>query len=153
MSARYWLMKSEPDAYSWDDLHAEWKAGDNRDHPGQNPGMWDGVRNYAAAKNMRSMRKGDQVFFYHSVTGLEIVGIAEVVTEHYIDPTQKNFGDPKAKFVCVDIKPLRKLEHPVTLKDIKANSRLSDMQLVRQGRLSVSAVSPAEWREILKMAG
>ena len=149
---QYWLMKSEPDTYSWNDLAAEWQAGDNRDHPGQNPGMWDGVRNYAAAKHMRAMKTGDKVFFYHSQQGLEIVGIAEVATEHYTDPTDSKAEERKTKFVCVDIKPLRNLDNPVSLQAIKANPKLSDMQLVRQGRLSVSAVTPEEWAEILRMA-
>jgi len=151
MAKQYWLMKSEPDAYSWDDLSAEWDAGDNRDHPGQNPGMWDGVRNYAAAKNMRAMKLGDEVFFYHSQQGLEIVGIATVATEHYTDPTDAKADTRKTKFVCVDIKPQRKLAAPVSLQAIKANPKLSAMQLVRQARLSVSAVTPAEWDEILTM--
>jgi len=150
---QYWLMKSEPDAYSWDDLAAEWAAGDNRDHPGQNPGMWDGVRNYAAAKHMRAMKADDEVFFYHSQQGLEIVGIAAVATEHYTDPTDAKAETRKTKFVCVDIKPLRKLDNPVSLQAIKANPKLADMQLVRQGRLSVSAVTEAERAEILRMAG
>lgn len=153
MTKQYWLMKSEPDTYSWGDLCAEWDAGDNRDHPGQNPGMWDGVRNYAAAKHMRAMNKGDAVFFYHSQQGLEIVGIAEVVTEYYTDPTDTKSEARKTKFVCVDIKPLRKLPHPVTLSAIKANPKLADMPLIRQGRLSVSPVSSADNAEILSMSG
>ncbi len=153
MAKRHWLVKSEPDAYGWDDLVAEWEAGDNRDYPGQNPGMWDGVRNYAAASHMREMKNGDEVFFYHSQQGLEIVGIAEVAGEHYVDPTDKKAGERKTKFVCVDLKPVRSLANPVSLKQIKANPELAEMKLVRQGRLSVSPVTDAEWKEILKMAG
>jgi len=153
MAKQYWLMKSEPDAYGWDDLVAEWEAGDNRDHPGRNPGMWDGVRNYAAAGHMRAMKQGDEVFFYHSQQGLEIVGIAMVATEHYTDPTDAKAAERKTKFVCVDIKPLRKLASPVSLQAIKANPKLADMVLIRQGRLSVSPVNADEWAEILRMAG
>lgn len=141
---QYWLIKSEPDAYGWDDLVAEHNdQSDNKD----NLGMWDGVRNYAAAKNMRAMHSGDQAFFYHSQKGLEIVGIAEVTRAYYPDPS-----DASGKFVAVNFKPVRKLKNPVTLKAIKANPKLSDMPLVRQSRLSVSAVSADQWDEILKMA-
>ncbi len=132
---QYWLIKSEPNAYGWDDLVKE------------QDGMWDGVRNHAAAKNLKTMQVGDQVFFYHSQIGLEIVGIAEVTKEYYIDPT-----DPKGKFVAVNFKPVRKLNRPVTLKAIKANPKLADMQLVRQSRLSVSHVKNSEWDIIIAMA-
>ena len=138
---QHWLIKSEPDAYGWDDLIAE--QGSSK----ENPGMWDGVRNYTAAKNMRAMKIGDQAFFYHSQKGLEIVGIAEVSREHYIDPT-----DPKGKFAAVNFKPVRRLDNPVSLKAIKANSKLADMQLVRQSRLSVSAVNAGQWNEIINMS-
>ena len=136
MAKQYWLMKSEPDAYSWDDLVA------------QKEGMWDGVRNHTAAINLRAMKVGDEAFFYHSNIGLEIVGIMTISQEHFIDPT-----DEKARFVAVKVKPVRKIANPVTLKAIKANSKLADMQLVRQSRLSVAPVAAAEWKEILKMAG
>ncbi len=136
MAKQYWLMKSEPDAYSWDDLIE------------QKEGMWDGVRNYAAALNLKAMKVGDEAFFYHSNIGLEIVGIMTVSQEHFIDPT-----DEKARFVAVKVKPLRKLAKPVTLKDVKANPKLADMDLVRLSRLSVGAVKHAEWKEVLKMAG
>lgn len=129
-------MKSEPDAYSWDDLVA------------QKEGMWDGVRNHSAAINLRAMKVGEEAFFYHSNIGLEIVGIMTISQEHFIDPT-----DEKARFVAVKVKPVRKIANPVTLKAIKANPKLVDMLLVRQSRLSVAPVRPAEWKEILKMAG
>ncbi len=142
---QYWLIKSEPNAYSWDDLIAEHE--DPNKNPDDDLGMWDGVRNHAAAKNMRAMQLGDQAFFYHSQIGLEIVGIAKVTREHYIDPT-----DPKGKFVAVNFKPVCKLGQSVTLKAIKANPKLADMPLVRQSRLSVSPVSLYQWEEILRMS-
>ncbi len=136
MPKQYWLMKSEPDAYSWDDLVA------------QQEGMWDGVRNHSAAIHLRSMRVGDEAFFYHRNIGLEIVGIMTISQEHFIDPT-----DEKARFVAVKVKPLRKIANPVTLRSIKANPKLAGMELIRQSRLSVAPVRPAEWKEILQMAG
>ena len=136
MAKQYWLMKSEPDVYSYDDLVAEGE------------GTWDGVRNYTAAINLRTMKVGDEAFFYHSNIGLEVVAIMTISGEHFIDPT-----DEKARFVAVKVKPLRKLANPVPLKAIKANPKLADMQLIRQSRLSVAPVRPAEWKEILKMAG
>ncbi len=136
MAKQYWLMKSEPDVYSYDDLVAEGE------------GTWDGVRNHSAAINLRTMKAGDQAFFYHSNIGLEIVAIMTISAEHFIDPTCE-----KARFVAVKVKPHRKIATPVTLKSIKANPKLADMQLIRQSRLSVAPVSAAEWREILKMAG
>jgi predicted RNA-binding protein with PUA-like domain len=136
VAKQYWLMKSEPDAYSWDDLVA------------QKEGMWDGVRNHTAAINLRAMRVGDEAFFYHSNIGLEIVGIMTISQEYFIDPT-----DEKARFVAVKVKPVRKIANPVTLKAIKANPKLAEMELIRQSRLSVAPVRPAEWKEILKMAG
>ncbi len=136
MAKQYWLIKSEPNKYSWDHLVAE------------KDGMWDGVRNHTAAKNLRTMKVGDQVFFYHSNIGIEVVGIAEVTKEYYIDPT-----DPQGKFVAVNFKPVRKLGKAVTLQAIKANPKLEGMELIRQSRLSVAPVRAAEWKEILKMAG
>lgn len=133
---RYWLMKSEPDAYSWDDLVAEGE------------GTWDGVRNHRAANNLRSMKVGDQAFFYHSNIGLEIVGIVKISKSGLSDPT-----DPDGKWAAVKVKPVRKLKHPVTLKQIKADPALADMDLITKFRLSVSAVKPAEWDHILKLAG
>lgn len=136
MAKQYWLMKSEPDVYGWDDLVEE------------KEGTWDGVRNHTAAINLKAMKVGDEAFFYHSNIGLEVVGIMTISKEHFIDPT-----DEKARFVAVKVKPVRKIANPVTLKAIKANSKLADMQLVRQSRLSVAPVKAAEWNEILKMAG
>ena len=131
----YWLVKSEPFKYSWDQFVKDGKT------------FWDGVRNYAARNNLKAMKKGDQVFFYHSNEGLEIVGIAEVVKEHYQDPTTT---DPN--WVVVELKPLKPLKQPVTLAQVKADKRLANLQLVRLGRLSVSAVTPEEHKIILEMA-
>jgi len=136
VAKQYWLMKSEPDVYSYDDLVSEGE------------GTWDGVRNHTAAINLRAMKLGDEAFFYHSNIGLEIVAIMKISHEHFIDPT-----DEKARFVAVKVKPVRKIANPVTLKAIKANPKLAEMQLIRQSRLSVAPVKPAEWKEILKMAG
>jgi predicted RNA-binding protein with PUA-like domain len=136
MAKQYWLMKSEPDVYSYDDLVSEGE------------GTWDGVRNYSAAIHLRTMKVGDEAFFYHSNIGLEIVGIITISGEYFIDPT-----DEKARFVAVKVKPVRKIAHPVSLKMIKANPRLAAMELIRQSRLSIAPVRPAEWKEILKMAG
>jgi len=136
MSKSYWLMKSEPDAYSWDDLVAEGE------------GTWDGVRNHRAANNLRTMKVGDQAFFYHSNIGKEIVGIAEISQAGLADPT-----DPEGKWAAVKVKPVRKLAHPVTLKAIKDNPALAEMELVRLSRLSVATITPEEWREVLAMAG
>ena len=136
MAKQFWLMKSEPDVYSYDDLVAEGE------------GTWDGVRNHSAAINLRTMKVGDQAFFYHSNIGLEIVAIITISQEHFIDPT-----DGKARFVAVKVKPLRKLAQSVTLKAIKANPKLAEMEMLRQSRLSVAPVRESEWNEILKMAG
>lgn len=136
MAKSYWLMKSEPDAYSWDDLVAEGE------------GTWDGVRNHRAANNLRAMKTGDQAFFYHSNIGKEIVGIVEISVAGIGDPT-----DPEGKWAAVKVKPVRKLGQTVTLKDIKANPALADMELVRLSRLSVAELKPAEWKEVLRMAG
>ncbi|HEY0608462.1 MAG TPA: EVE domain-containing protein [Chitinophaga sp.] len=132
----YWLVKSEPFKYSWDQFVKDGKT------------FWDGVRNYAARNNLKAMKKGDQVFFYHSNEGLEIVGIAEVAKEHYQDPTTT---DPN--WVVVDLKPLKPLKNPVTLAQVKADKRLANLQLVRLGRLSVSAVTPEEHKIIMELAG
>ena len=136
MTKQFWLMKSEPDVYSYDDLVAEGE------------GTWDGVRNHSAAINLRMMKVGDEAFFYHSNIGLEIVAIITISQEHFIDPT-----DEKARFVAVKVKPLRKLAKSVTLKAIKANPNLAEMEMLRQSRLSVAPVRATEWKEILKMAG
>ena len=127
MPKQYWLMKSEPDAYSYDDLVAEGE------------GTWDGVRNYSAAIHLRTMKVGDQAFFYHSNIGLEIVAIMTISTEHFIDPS-----DEKARFVAVKVKPSRRLPNPVSLKAIKANPKLAAMELIRQSRLSVAPVRADE---------
>jgi predicted RNA-binding protein with PUA-like domain len=136
VAKQFWLMKSEPDVYSYDDLVAEGE------------GTWDGVRNHSAAINLRTMKVGDEAFFYHSNIGLEIVAIITISQEHFIDPT-----DEKARFVAVKVKPLRKLAKSVTLKAIKANPNLAEMEMLRQSRLSVAPVRATEWKEILKMAG
>lgn len=123
-----WLMKSEPDVYSWDDLVAEGE------------GTWDGVRNHLAARNLRTMQEGDLAFFYHSNIGKEIVGIARISVPGLIDPT-----DPEGKWAAVKVKPVRKLARPISLKEIKATPELAEMELLRLSRLSVSAVRPEEW--------
>ena len=132
----YWLMKSEPSAYGWHDLVAE------------REGTWDGVRNHAAKNNLQAMEVGDQCFFYHSREGLEIVGICEVSAAHIGDPT-----DDTGTWAAVRIVPKTKLPAPVTLKQIKAEPALAQMELVRLSRLSVSKVTPQEWSLILAMAG
>lgn len=134
MAKQYWLVKSEPFKYSWDDFVAEGQT------------MWNGVRNYAARNNLRNMSVGDQVLFYHSNEGLCVVGIAEVVTTAYQDPTTE---DPN--WVVVDLKPLKKLSNPVTLKAIKAEPELADISLIRLARLSVHALSAQEFKHIVKM--
>lgn len=131
-----WLIKSEPFKYGWDDLVKEGHT------------MWNGVRNYTARNNLRAMKVGDEVFFYHSNEGLEIVGIVQVIKAAYPDPTTE--GDT---WSVVDVAPLRKLQQPVSLVQMKGDKRLSNMQLIRQGRLSVSAVTEEEWKIILSMAG
>lgn len=133
---RYWLMKSEPDVYSWDDLVAEGE------------GTWDGVRNHRAKNNLAAMQVGEQAFFYHSNIGLEIVGIAEISVTGITDPT-----DPEGKWAAVKVKPVRKLARPVTLKQVKAEPRLETMELIRLSRLSVSEVMPEEWQVVQEMAG
>jgi predicted RNA-binding protein with PUA-like domain len=131
----YWLMKSEPDAYSWDDLVK------------QEIGTWDGVRNYAARLNLMGMKVGDLAFFYHSNIGKEIVGIVEIVKEHFQDIT-----DETGKWVVVQVKPKEKLPKPVTLASIKADNRLNTFELVRLSRLSVSKVKKEEFDIILEHA-
>ena len=131
----YWLVKSEPFKYSWDQFVADKKA------------TWDGVRSYAARIHLKAMKKGDQVFYYHSNEGLAIVGIAEVTREFYQDPTTTDDA-----WVVVDIKPLKKLKQPVSLAQIKAEPSLANMALVKLGRLSVQPVTDAEWEKVLKMS-
>jgi predicted RNA-binding protein with PUA-like domain len=132
----YWLVKSEPFKYSWDQFVADKKT------------YWDGVRNYGARNNLKAMKKGDLAFFYHSNEGVEIVGIATVVREHYPDPTT----DEDA-WVVVDLKPVKKLKNAVPLSMIKTEKRLAGMELIRLGRLSVQKVTPAEWTIVLELAG
>ena len=132
----YWLVKSEPYKYSWDEF-----VRDKRTY-------WDGVRNYQARNNLKAMKKGDQALFYHSNEGLEIVGIAKVVKESYQDPTTDD-----ERWVVVDLKPVKKLKKPVTLERIKADPRLREMKLVRQSRLSVSPVTEEEFDAIMDLAG
>ncbi|QJE74856.1 EVE domain-containing protein [Aerophototrophica crusticola] len=132
----FWLVKSEPFKYSWDKFVA-----DGRTH-------WDGVRNHQAANNLKAMRVGDQAFFYHSNEGLEIVGIAEVVREAYPDPS-----DESGKFVMVDLKPVTPVKVPVTLQQMKQDPVLSQMQLIKQSRLSVCPVTPEQWAHACRLAG
>ena len=133
--ARYWLMKTEPAKYSWDDLVKDGET------------VWDGVRNHRASNNMREMQEGEQAFLYHSVSDKEIVGIAEISRAGITDPT-----DPEGKWATVDIKPVRNLERPVTLKEIKAQSTLEGIELVRLSRLSVAELSQDEFDKICAMA-
>jgi len=132
----YWLVKSEPDSYSWEQLEKD-KQTD-----------WTGVRNYAARNHLKAMKKGDEVLFYHSNVGLEIVGIAKVSKEAYHDPTSD-----EPTWVAVELKPYKKLKRPVSLDAIKKEKRLKEMALVRIGRLSVQPVTDKEWNVIMEMAG
>ena len=131
----YWLLKSEPDVYGWDDLLAEGE------------GTWDGVRNYTARIHLRAMAVGDQVFFYHSNVGVEIVGIAQITQTGFQDPT-----DETGRWTAVKLKPVRKLARAVTLKEIKADPALTDMDLLTKFRLSVSPVKPADWAHIVALS-
>jgi predicted RNA-binding protein with PUA-like domain len=131
----YWLVKSEPFKYSWDDFVKEGKS------------VWDGVRNYQARNNMKLMKKGDWVFFYHSNEGIEVVGLAEISKEFYQDPTTE---DPR--WVVVELKPIKKLAKTVTLKTMKSDERLSNLALIKQSRLSVTPVLKTEFDIILSLA-
>ena len=133
---RYWLIKSEPNTWSWDDQIKE------------NIAMWDGVRNYQARNNLMSMKVNDLCFFYHSVNEKKIVGIVSVSKEHYIDPTDKT-----KKFVAVDVKMKKSLKNPITLKQIKKERKLSHLALVRQSRLSVMPIDKTSWNLICKLGG
>lgn len=133
---QYWLMKSEPSAYSWEQLNKDGKTN------------WSGVRNFQAAANLKAMKKGDHAFFYHSNEGLAVVGICEVVKEAYPDPSDKT-----GKFVQVDVKPVAPFKQPVTMSEIKAMPGLSDMVLVKNSRLSVQPVTAAQWKAVCKMGG
>lgn len=132
----YWLVKSEPDVYSWEQFKKDKKT------------YWNGVRNYAARNNLRAMKKGDEVFYYHSNQGMEIVGVAMVVKEAYQDPTTDN-----ENWVVVDLKPVKTLKKPVPLSEIKAEPKFENMELVKNSRLSVQKVTPDEWELIMKMSG
>ena len=134
----YWLVKSEPSVWSWDQQVAKGAKGE----------AWTGVRNHSAKLNMMAMKKGDRAFFYHSNEGKEIVGIVEIVREHYPDPTDKT-----GKFVCVDIAADKPLKTPVSLEDVKKEKRLADMALIKLSRLSVQPVTSAEWKIVCKMGG
>jgi len=130
----YWLVKSEPHKYSWEQFNKDGRT------------FWDGVRNYTARNNMRAMKEGDLVLFYHSNEGKEVVGIAKVVKEAYQDPTTDDTA-----WVVVELSPVEALKKPVTLETIKADERLKDIQLVRQGRLSVPALKKEEFDRILEL--
>jgi predicted RNA-binding protein with PUA-like domain len=131
----HWLVKSEPNKYSFADLQRDGKT------------VWDGVRNNAAALHLKAMKLGDEVLFYHSQEGLEAVGVAKVVKESFLDPS-----DPAGRFVAVELAPVRALPKPVSLQAMKANPALSGLEMIRQGRLSVSPVTDDQWAAILGMA-
>ena len=135
----HWLVKSEPDAFSWDQQVAN----------GVEP--WTGVRNHMAKNNLKAMRKGDRAFFYHSNIGKEVVGVVEVVREAYPDPTVE--PDEKGDWVCVDMKAVGPLKTPVTLVALKADPRFAEFALIRQSRLSVMPVSDEHWKLIATMGG
>ena len=134
--ANFWLVKSEPNKYAFSDLVRDGKT------------VWDGVRNFAAAQHLKAMKVGDEVLYYHSQEGLEVVGVAKVVKEAFPDTS-----DPTGRFVAVELAPVRALKRSVTLTEMKANPALSALEMIRQGRLSVSPVRPAEWKAILAVAG
>jgi predicted RNA-binding protein with PUA-like domain len=136
MTASHWLVKSEPNTYSFADLERDGRT------------VWDGVRNNAAALHLKAMGEGDEVLFYHSQEGLAVVGVAKVVRTAFPDAS-----DPAGRFVAVELAPVRALKHPVTLAQMKAEPALAEMAMVRQSRLSVSPVTNAEWAVILQMAG
>ncbi|GAB4448150.1 MAG: EVE domain-containing protein [Bacteroidia bacterium] len=133
---QYWLIKSEPVKYSWEQLLKDGQT------------FWDGVRNFQARKHLMEMKKGDKCLFYHSNEGLAVVGIAEVIKEHYPDPT-----DNTGKWVCVDVKPYKSLKRPLTLQEIKNYPQLKNMQFVKQQRLSVSKVTEQEYQIICELGG
>ena len=134
---KYWLMKSEPNVWS---INQQKKAGNKG-------ATWDGVRNYQAAKNLKTMKKGDQCFFYHSNIGKEIVGIIEVIKEYYFDKTDKS-----GRFIAVTVKFLKELDKPVTLENIKKNKQLSHLSLIKQSRLSVMPIDSKSWKILNKMS-
>lgn len=133
---KHWLIKSEPSVWSWDD---QVKAGAKGTH-------WNGVRNHLAKQHLMQMKKGDLAFFYHSNEGKEIVGIVEIIREHYPDPS-----DETGRFVMVDVKAKRPLEKPVTLAQVKAEKTLANMALIKSARLSVQPVTKTEWEKICQM--
>ncbi len=132
----YWLVKSEPNVYGWEQFVKDKQT------------FWSGVRNYAARIHLKAMKKGDEVLFYHSNEGVEIVGIAKITKEFYQDPSTED-----ANWVAVDLKPVKKLKKPVTLTQIKQDRRLQEMALVRLGRLSVQPVTEKEWKIVMELAG
>ena len=134
---KYWLLKSEPDVWSID----------QQINSGTKGASWDGVRNHQAANNLKSMKKGDLCFFYHSNIGKEIVGIVQVIREHYVDKT-----DPTGKFVAVNVKFLEKLDKPVKLEKIKKNKELSHLSLIKQSRLSVMPIDSKSWKILYNMS-
>lgn len=131
----YFLVKSEPNAYSWEQFLEDKST------------FWDGVRNYQARNNMKDMKKGDLVLFYHSNIGMEVVGVAKVIKEYYQDPTTDD-----ERWVAVDLEPVETLKKPVTLKEVKADDFLQDIALVRQGRLSVMPLKAEEFDRILELS-
>ena len=135
MRISYWLLKSEPSTWSWDNQVKEGAS------------MWDGVRNYQARNNLMKMKKNDLCFFYHSVSDKSVIGIVKVIKEYYQDPTDKS-----GRFVVVDVKPLNKLSKPVSLDEIKKSKKLNNIPLIKQSRLSVMPISKKEWEEILKLS-
>ena len=136
MTTSHWLVKSEPNTYSFADLERDGRT------------VWDGVRNNAAALHLKAMKEGDEVLFYHSQEGLAVVGIAKVVRTAFPDAS-----DPAGRFVAVELAPVRALKRPVTLAEMKAEPALAEMAMLRQGRLSVSPVTDDQWKMILQMAG
>ena len=135
----YWLLKTEPEDFSWDDQVKRGAKGE----------VWSGVRNFTARGNLKAMKKGDQAFFYHTGDQKQIVGVVEVMREHYPDPTAKK-DEP---WVVIDIRAVEPMPKPVTLAAIKADARFKDMALVKYGRLSVQPVTPEHWKAIRKMGG
>lgn len=141
----YWLMKSEPDVFSFDDLVAKTAKGEAEE--------WHGVRNYAARNNMREMKVGDQAFFYHSNIGKDVVGIMKIVAPAHPDSTADLNAKGEVVWECVDVQSVKPFPRPVSLAEIKATPELADIELVKLSRLSVSKVSDAEWHLICKMGG
>jgi predicted RNA-binding protein with PUA-like domain len=135
----YWLLKTEPEEFSWNDLKSKGAKGE----------LWTGVRNHAAKKNLMTMKKGDRAFFYHTGEERQVVGVAEVIGEHHPDPTAEK-GEP---WVVVDVKAAEPMPTPVTLAAIKADGRFKDMALVRYGRLSVQPVTAEQWKYVCKLGG